>query len=238
MKRIAERGLTSNELKAIAILCMLFQHTALILMDCSTPLGQLLYQSGRLTAPIICFFIAEGYHHTSNLKRYCFRLFATAVISHIPHALAFGYNPLDIFHATSIMWSLFLGLVALAVCKSGKLPAWSKALITLACCILSYPGNFNCIAVLWILSFGLFRESKAKQTAAFLLVTFLYYMECFVIRSTGCSYCRFLTIGALPLIYLYNGKRGRTSGLIKYGFYGFYPAHLLVLYFLHLALKA
>ena len=237
MERIIKRGLTSNELKIIAISCMLFQHIAITLLDCSSVLGQILYQSGRLTAPIICFFVAEGYYHTSNLKKYGLRLFGAAVISHIPHALAFGFDPLDVLHATSIMWPLLLGLIALAVCKDARFPKWSKWVISILCCVFAYPGNFNCIAVLWILAFGLFRGDKLRQTLTFFLVTLLYFLECFVICSTGCPYFRFLTLAALPLIYLYNGKRGKNSCFIKYGFYGFYPAHLLVLYALRILLK-
>lgn len=32
-----------------------------------------------------------------------------------------------------------------------------------ACCVLAHPGNWNCIAVIWILGFGLFREDPAKK---------------------------------------------------------------------------
>lgn len=35
---------------------------------------------------------------------------------------------------------------------------------------------------------------------------------------------------ACMILYLYNGKRGFVQGSIaKYGFYAFYPAHLIVL---------
>lgn len=38
-----------------------------------------------------------------------------------------------------------------------------RFLIPLACCVLAYPGNWNCIAVIWILGFGLFRKDPAKK---------------------------------------------------------------------------
>jgi len=34
---------------------------------------------------------------------------------------------------------------------------------------------------------------------------------------------------ALPLIWLYNGKKGLSSKALQYGFYAFYPVHMLVL---------
>jgi hypothetical protein len=34
----------------------------------------------------------------------------------------------------------------------------------------------------------------------------------------------------IPLLALYNGENGKKSNFIKYGFYAFYPAHLILLY--------
>jgi hypothetical protein len=41
----------------------------------------------------------------------------------------------------------------------------------------------------------------------------------------------FAVLGLLP-IAIYNGERGRQSRIMQYGFYAFYPVHLLVLYFI------
>jgi hypothetical protein len=42
---------------------------------------------------------------------------------------------------------------------------------------------------------------------------------------------------ALLLIALYNGERGRQNRIMQYGFYAFYPVHLLVLYFISQMMK-
>ena len=34
---------------------------------------------------------------------------------------------------------------------------------------------------------------------------------------------------AIPFILMYNGKRGPAHPAVKYGFYAFYPIHLLLL---------
>jgi len=39
-----------------------------------------LHVIGRLTAPIMWFFIAEGFHYTKNVKKYILRLFIAAGI--------------------------------------------------------------------------------------------------------------------------------------------------------------
>ena len=35
---------------------------------------------------------------------------------------------------------------------------------------------------------------------------------------------------ALIPIWLYNGKKGHSSKIMQYGFYAFYPVHMLILY--------
>ncbi len=64
------------------------------------------------------------------------------------------------------------------------------------------------------------------------LVLFLsFYFEAYV---TGYSlYIPFIVYLSIPLILLYNGKRGKYS---KFGFYLFYPGHLMLIYFLKLVL--
>ncbi len=37
---------------------------------------------GRITCPIMCYCIAEGYHYTRNIRKYTARLFVFALISH------------------------------------------------------------------------------------------------------------------------------------------------------------
>ena len=58
----------ANQLKLIAILAMVVDHTAIVFVPDSFPAMWLLRMIGRMTAPIMCYFIAEGYYYTSNLK--------------------------------------------------------------------------------------------------------------------------------------------------------------------------
>ena len=122
-----EKGLTSNAIKIIGIVSMTIDHTALIFFPRYSLDIPVLFMHviGRLTAPIMMFFIVEGYYHTRNLKKYLFRLFVFAIISHFAYAIAFGKSFIPfretVFDQTSVLWSLGLGLLALAVYKTDKI---------------------------------------------------------------------------------------------------------------------
>lgn len=83
-----EEGLSSDQLKLIAIAAMTLDHlTWTVFPGYSTEWFVILFHIiGRLTAPIMWFFIAEGYHYTHDVRRYAARLFLLAAVSH------FAYN--------------------------------------------------------------------------------------------------------------------------------------------------
>ena len=90
--RTAGVTLTSNQLKLIAVVAMVFDHCMVIFVSHELALYPFLRIPGKLTAPIMCFLIAEGYYHTANLGKYMGRLFIMALVSHIPFNLACGYD--------------------------------------------------------------------------------------------------------------------------------------------------
>ena len=71
---IAEKKLNANQLKIIAIIAMLIDHVALSFLPSQTVLYQIMRAIGKITMPIMCYFIAEGYYKTSNIKKYLLRL--------------------------------------------------------------------------------------------------------------------------------------------------------------------
>ena len=59
-----------TQLKYIVILAMLIDHIAWAFVPTASIPGQLMHFIGRLTAPTMAFFVAEGYIHTHNIKNY------------------------------------------------------------------------------------------------------------------------------------------------------------------------
>ena len=74
------RRLCGNELKLLAILAMTVDHIAWMLFPGYSmhPLALLMHAIGRLTCPIMCYFIAEGYHYTRSFQKYALRLLLLA----------------------------------------------------------------------------------------------------------------------------------------------------------------
>ena len=107
---------------------------------------------GRLTAPIMWFFIAEGYYYTRDVKKYALRLFVFAVISHFAYDTAFGipFLPLStgVFNQTSVMWSLAWAVVLIAICHHERIPQWAKILSIVVICLISFPSDWSSIAVM------------------------------------------------------------------------------------------
>lgn len=76
--------------------------------------------AGRITAPVMCFFISEGYHHTHNLKRYFGRMCVFAVISHFAYAYCFNGGFFKSGNE-SMITTLTLCLMAVHVLNSSKI---------------------------------------------------------------------------------------------------------------------
>jgi hypothetical protein len=93
--------------------CMLIDHMTWAFVETNTPLAAILHAVGRLTGPTMFFFIAEGYYHTHDLKKYIERLALFALISHVPYNLFINQgNALTLF-PTSVIFTLLCGLLAL-----------------------------------------------------------------------------------------------------------------------------
>lgn len=227
------RGLTANALKLIAITAMLVDHIAWAFVPTYSPLGQIMHMIGRTTAPIMCYFIAEGYYHTKNLNNYALRLGIFAVISYFAYTFEHTGNFLAIYNA-GMIFTLFLGLIAIVVCKSEKIPFVLKLLAVLVLCALSLFGDWPIFGILFILAFALNRGSFAKQALWFSAAAVGMYLlmvmtDDSIINGITGNLFQLAVLLALPLLMLYNGQRGKGGRFFKWLFYIFYPAHLIIL---------
>ena len=229
-----QAGLNANQLKMIAILAMTADHLiSVIFPDYPKDWWILtIHIFGRLTAPIMWFFIAEGYTHTRNLKKYAGRLFGFAFLSHFAYNFAFGIPFLpfqtSVFNQTSVIWSLAWGLVALAVLDNPGLKDWHKTLILLGICLLTFCSDWSCIAVMAIVAIGKNRGNFKKQMTGMFVWTIAYAAVYFFFIDKVYGVIQLFTVLTIPLLKRYNGTRGNWKGM-KWFFYLYYPIHLIII---------
>jgi len=235
-------SLSGNALKVIAIIAMTVDHVAWIGIEeysqAETILQIILHSFGRLTAPIMFYFVAEGYHYTRSFSKYLGRMALLAVVSHFAFCYFAqpSFNPFDnlLFNATSIAWPLLWGLIFLKVWDMEKLGAWLKVLITLAGCVLTVTSDWSCAAPLAILMVGRSRGNFQKQMLWLMAVISAYAVAFFIFNNPTYGMVHMACWFAVPLLSLYNGQRGRARWLGKF-FYLYYPLHMaLIGLYIHL----
>lgn len=217
--------LDGTTLKIIAMISMVFDHTG----DVFSPNVMWPRMIGRLAMPIFSFFIAEGFAHTRDKKRYLGRLGLFALISEIPFDLAFD-GRLGLGHQ-NIMLTFFLAGLALMLfdrirggngSEGERIPVVKTvlgvfAVAGIAALALLLRADYTVFAVIAVFLFYVLRQKhpllRSGVGVAFLALTRTigYY------AATGFSF--------IPLS-LYNGQKGKG---LKWLFYIFYPGHLLLL---------
>lgn len=238
-------GLTSNALKTIAIVAMLIDHLAITFVPYGTLLWIIMRFIGRFTAPIMFYQSVEGYHHTRNANRYTLRLASFAVISYIPYLyFAFGALPnADNFYNLNVIFTILLGTLAVRARNELKNPVL-KIVTILPLLMLSVIGDLAYMCVIMMLTMDYFYGNFKHQAFAYLLIIMglngllplflqpligLVYEKAFDFAAYWPMVIGFGLLIPIYLISAYNGRKGNSSGLSKWGFYIFYPLHLLIL---------
>lgn len=221
--RISQEGL-----KLFACVTMLLDHYGVILAPWMISLRGI----GRLSFPVFCFLLAEGAHHTRSPGKYALRLLLAAVISEIPFDYAF-FGKVFPYHQ-NVMVTLLLGLLAvLAVKRTG--PVILKPLVILPFLIAAdyLEADYGVHGVLLMLLFALTRAFPGKhwvQTIGmFLIFADMRSAPLFTILGAQITLQMLGVLSIIP-IALYSGEKQTHSKLVQWGFYLFYPVHLLVLY--------
>lgn len=243
MENHAERSLfcmDGNTLKLIAMLTMLLDHIGAGLIEMgilrvsdpelfgqimATDSGQMWLMVdtvcrtvGRLAFPIFCFLLVEGYLHTRNVKRYFFNLLLFAFISEIPFDLAFMGSVFD-FGYQNVYFTLAVGLLTLVGLERFKDNRIARAAVMLAggSVALFLKSDYDFIGVFLIAAFYLLRGDKRRQ---FITAGVILFLESVTLYGAA-------VLALLP-IHFYGGTRKRTR--LKYAFYFFYPAHIMLIF--------
>jgi hypothetical protein len=219
--------MTSFALRSLALLTMIMDHLGYSVFS------QLpwLRTVGRLSFPIYCFLVAQGFRHTHSVKQYAIRLALFAAISEIPYNMVFHRGATLMLAAHNVFFSLLLALGVLAAWKRfvPNDPFWAWLSVCAACALaLLLETDYTYWGILLTLSFYLAGEDRLRQALGLAATLAFYSLIRLATRVSPSwvltqAYC----LLALIPIWLYNGKPGFRRG--KWVFYILYPLHLALL---------
>ena len=208
-----------NFLKITALLTMLIDHIGCVFL---VERGDGIYKAfravGRISFPIICFLLVEGFIHTHSRKKYMINLLIFSIISEIPYDLAFGHKLIDVSEQ-NVMWTLLLGVIMMCFIEKFEYSFTAKMTAVLIAGFVAVLLKTD-YSIWGILSIAIFYMQRYDRKNALLLTCFLMFAQG-KMQSFG--------VLAIPFIMVYDGTKNDVK-MPKYFFYAFYPVHILVLW--------
>ncbi len=237
--------LTSSQLHIIGMALMFADHCWHTLF----PSYIWLTAAGRAAFPIFAFMAAEGYVHSSDVRKYIRRMLLFALISEIPFDFMVGGSVFYPFHQ-NVMWTFFIALSALYYSEKISGPSQNEgpdlgtrlirgAVLTVGVLAgFAFLTDYNGAGVLLVYLFYFFRGDGLVNRAAQFLGMYYINVEMlggYMINVELFGFEMELILQAFAMfalipIWLYNGEKGSRSKAFQYFCYGFYPAHMLLLY--------
>ena len=227
MKKFAF-GLTGNQLKMIALVSMTIDHIGYMLY----PDLLILRTLGRLAFPIFAYMIAEGCCYTRSMPRYFVTLALCGAVCQAVYLVSLRSLYMCIF----VTFGMSVGLIWLAKLAQTKRSLWWYAAFfaaVLAAYFLAevlpyllpkhwdYGIDYGFIGIVLPVCVYLCKKEWQRLLACGILLVFL------ALCNPTISYLWYALL-SLPLLALYNGKRGKWK--LKWFFYIYYPAHLVALW--------
>lgn len=222
MKRF---GLSGNALKIIALVAMTVDHIGMLLL----PKYPVLRIIGRFAFPIFAYMIGEGCRYTRSMGRYFGLMAGVAAVSQVVDFAVTG----SLYQCILVTFCLSIVLIAALrrVLEKPSLLRWLTALAVLGAVFFlteglprllpgtDYAVDYGFWGVLLPVGVYFAKNKTAKLcfTAAML-----------VLLGGDFGNVQMFALLALPLLWLYNGQRGKWR--LKYLFYIYYPAHLAALH--------
>ncbi len=242
-KRSGLKVLNRDVIKYIAMLTMLLNHIAHVFLIRGTLLHEIFEDVGYFTAPVMCYFLVEGYAYTRSKVRYGLRLLVFTVISQVPFYLALRMSVAGLPFTFNMFYTLFCSFLLLAAREKITNPLWRGAV----CAFLVFAtiiGDWQIFAALLVYLLAENWGDRKKMMMHYGMIALIYCL--FITRNYmwdnyglpasllhGLFGCLGIVAAGVTVLFFYNGERtahGRVFS--KWFFYLFYPAHLLLLYLL------
>lgn len=229
MKSSRFPGFTGNQLKLIALITMTIDHVGMMLF----PRARVLRAIGRIAFPIFSYMIAEGCQYTRNRKKYLLSMISLAAVCQLVYFFAMGSLSMSVL----VTFSLSIGLIYLLDrydprqrgSQLGFFLGLSGVffLCYMAHDVLFPKTDFGIEYGLWGVLLPVFTYWGGKKQKKL-----QYFTAGLALLALTWGGIQLFSLAAVPLLALYNGKRGKHK--MKNLFYIYYPAHLVVIHFLSL----
>ena len=225
-------SLTGNQLKIIAMVAMFLGHLALAF----DPRNGVVIAFGRMAFPIFAYMIAEGCRYTKNRAKYLGLIAALAALMQIGGYIINRSLEMSILISFSLaIVAIFSFDVILLDKRIGRklLAIFPLALVALVIFVLPiYLKDSGFYIVYGPLGVLLpvaiyYSDGKVQKLLSATIILAL------IARTTG-YFQQWYSLMAIPLLALYNGKRGKLK--MKYFFYVFYPLQRLIIMAIEYAL--
>ena len=187
---------------------------------------------GRVAAPVMFYFLVEGFTHTSSKRNYCLRLLSFAILSQIPYSLL-RYGNVASGDLNVIFTLLFSFLMLMVVEKTSN--QIIKGMAVFLFMFISIFSDWGLIGPLMAWLFYVNRPDRKKQVRDYLMIICIQLLSTviFIVCNTQNWYegiCQLGIFLVIPLIASYNGEAGKKTLLNKWLFYVFYPLHLMIIW--------
>lgn len=252
-----------EQIKLAAIVLMTLNHIAAVFLNDGSLLNYFLAGIGYFTAPVMCYFLVEGFRHTRSRKDYGLRLLVFSLLSQLPFSLAFH----DLIMTFSVpvylnviftFFTCFLILCAMEYMLPGPVQV---LVIFLLICITSLM-DWGIMAPFMVIFFRQGEQAPNRLFAGF-AVPLIMLPFSHLMRTDGTIPGALCTMtgplaAAICILFFYNGteyggifrpdgqakhgaqapavslqKKEKTSAFSKWFFYLYYPCHLLILWAIH-----
>lgn len=214
------RPLSGNALKIIAAISMTLDHMGLMLLHDMT-LFRIL---GRLAMPIFAYMIAEGCHYTRNPKKYLGTVFGLGAVCQI----VYWFVDHSLYFSILITFSLSIGMIyALQSWKQTRSALSGLRFALLVAAVWWLNQIFAIDYGFWGCMLPVFAALPQKTRYDRYPVSILTLGVGLLFLAADIGGIQIFSLLALPLLLAYSGQRGKWK--MKYFFYVFYPAHLVIL---------
>lgn len=227
-----QKGLPQEVLKLIACVTMLIDHFGHAIVP-GLPVMHMveLYYAcriiGRIAFPIYCFLLVEGMRRTRNPQKYILRLGIGVLLAEIPFDLLFegGFS----WGYQSVMVTLTLGALML-FCMRKTEKKWWRLLMALPFAVLAELAkcDYGGWGIAMIAVFALL-DRFSLQFVGVLLVAAAMPSAGITVFGVFFS-CELAALLAMLPIGFYSGRKLTYNRALQWGFYLFYPVHLLILW--------